>query len=131
MDTPLPDDDILRTPPRPSRGNQSTSATSPRAREGRACHVGSRYAPPVSICSHARERAHVTGSARTQCWACADRRDSRLQLPSSPFSPFISFASTLSPITPSKTVHLQTYNELCPKMSPAPPSFNTPYSDRR
>eukprot|EP00240_Pyramimonas_obovata_P013073 CAMPEP_0118958992 /NCGR_PEP_ID=MMETSP1169-20130426/62904_1 /TAXON_ID=36882 /ORGANISM="Pyramimonas obovata, Strain CCMP722" /LENGTH=229 /DNA_ID=CAMNT_0006907119 /DNA_START=561 /DNA_END=1247 /DNA_ORIENTATION=+ len=75
MNTSLPDDDILRTPPRPSRPNN--------------------------------------------------------QVPSSPFSPFISFAAALSPITPSKTVHLQTYNELCPKLSPAPPSFNTPHCDRR
>ncbi|KAK3287222.1 hypothetical protein CYMTET_5258 [Cymbomonas tetramitiformis] len=38
-------------------------------------------------------------------------------------SPFLSFANTLSPITPSKTIHVQTYNELCPRLSPPPPNF--------
>lgn len=52
------------------------------------------------------------------------RRWTPRQVPESPFTLFCK--NTLSPITPSKTVHVQTYAEMCPKLTPPEPTFVTP-----
>lgn len=52
------------------------------------------------------------------------RRWTPRQVPESPFTLFCK--NTLSPITPSKTVHVQTYAEMCSKLTPPEPSFATP-----
>lgn len=91
--------------------------------DGEACEAG-----PSGTTSSQRLEFSPTAARRASQAAAAtpdpSRRWTPRHVPESPFTLFCK--NTLSPITPSKTVHVQTYAEMCTKLTPPEPSFATP-----